>query len=612
MTSLLGINDLSPAEAALAYAAMGLSVLPVWWTDDTGACACGSAECRPRGKHPIGPVAPRGSHSATTDPATLRGWWERYPRANVALHPGEGAVVVDVDPKDGGDATLTPFEPLPATPMQRTPSGGRHYLFRQRTPGELPNGVGKARKGGPVGLDTRTHGGIFVVSPSVIAGRRYRWEQEAVPAVIPDALADALLPPVREATAAPGEGAPSAAAGLDILRQAVRDASEIERRTGPGEDGRKIVQGAAHTLGRLLAGHGLLVELGPIVARTLLDACGDAAERWGAERLIVDTLAAGAGKPLVVETEPAVGWPEPIDIARALSTEPPAVPALLRHPDGGVYLPADVVGVIAAPGGSGKTGAVIELAIALAAGRNWLGPYGYRPEGPRRVLALLGETSPARLHERVSRIAGYMGVGAADLGDRCALIPMARVGDLALLETDRRSGRTAPVDRTVDLVRSMLARHDPDLLILDPLTAFASPETEVDNCAATRFVALLDQLAVRDDGTTRAVLLVHHTSQSGAKAKGDDDPGGAWVVRGVTGLVNRARWVVTCMATGEAGIRQLRVSKANDCRETSTTVRVVDGRWTVESDFDRARRGGGDVAAAAAKGTRGRVPVVAE
>jgi hypothetical protein len=75
----------SPADAAPAYVAeLGWPVLPLWWAED-GRCACGRPDCAKPGKHPIGAVAPKGVHSATTDAAVIRWWRRRYPRHNLGV-----------------------------------------------------------------------------------------------------------------------------------------------------------------------------------------------------------------------------------------------------------------------------------------------------------------------------------------------------------------------------------------------------------------------------------------------------------------------------------------------------------------------------------------------
>src|SRR5215211_2791427 len=116
---------------------------------------------------PVGdkaPLTPRGFHDATTDAAVVEAWWREHPDAGIGLPTGNGTVVLDVDPREGGDDTLHELESrhgeLPATVEALTGGGGRHLYFHS---GELiRNSAGKV---GP-GLDVRGDGGYVVVPPS--------------------------------------------------------------------------------------------------------------------------------------------------------------------------------------------------------------------------------------------------------------------------------------------------------------------------------------------------------------------------------------------------------------------------------------------------------------
>ena len=50
--------DKELGKAALAYAAHGRHVLPLWWPAATGDCACGLPDCDSAGKHPIPRLVP--------------------------------------------------------------------------------------------------------------------------------------------------------------------------------------------------------------------------------------------------------------------------------------------------------------------------------------------------------------------------------------------------------------------------------------------------------------------------------------------------------------------------------------------------------------------------
>jgi len=165
-------------DAALKYVGLGWSVVPLHWIDQ-GRCSCGAAgDCRTPGKHPHH-FAPNGTHSASKDGATVRSWYEREPRLNIGIALGEasGVVVLDVDPRNGGDDTLQQiiqrYGPLPETASAITGGGGTHYVFRD---------VGQRIKSPGKGLDALSNGKLIVVEPSMhSSGKAYAWEGVADP-----------------------------------------------------------------------------------------------------------------------------------------------------------------------------------------------------------------------------------------------------------------------------------------------------------------------------------------------------------------------------------------------------------------------------------------------
>jgi hypothetical protein len=159
------------SEYALAYAALGLHVLPIWWLRGDGSCACGKADCVSPGKHPIHKLVPRGHHDATTEPARLQAWFTAFPDANVGISLAPSYLAaLDVDPRNGGDATYEMLEakhgPITSTWHQRTGGGGDHYVFA------CPPGVVFPGKFG-AGVDGK-HRGYVLVEPSTTDGA-YQW-----------------------------------------------------------------------------------------------------------------------------------------------------------------------------------------------------------------------------------------------------------------------------------------------------------------------------------------------------------------------------------------------------------------------------------------------------
>lgn len=174
--------DTEPVRYALAYAALGWRVFPVYWITDDGACACGQP-CHSPGKHPL---TRNGVHDATSDAAQIRRWWRQHPRANVAVATGadSGIWVLDVDTADGkaGDVHLEALTDahgeLPDTAMAFTGSGGRHYVFRYPEDGRISSAQNKPARA----LDVRGDGGYIVAPPSRhVSGGVYEWEASSDP-----------------------------------------------------------------------------------------------------------------------------------------------------------------------------------------------------------------------------------------------------------------------------------------------------------------------------------------------------------------------------------------------------------------------------------------------
>lgn len=155
----------SSADYALRYAELGWRVLPV-------------VGKRPRIKN--------WTKAASTELTAIRKWFPKDWNIGIAPGRASGIVVVDVDPRNGGDLTLKRWERelgvLPETVKAKTGGGGVHLVFRW-----FPN----ARNDSSDGVDFLADGKMFVVAPSVHPGTGavYEWASDPFdqsPAELPE------------------------------------------------------------------------------------------------------------------------------------------------------------------------------------------------------------------------------------------------------------------------------------------------------------------------------------------------------------------------------------------------------------------------------------------
>ena len=167
------------------YVGLGLKVLPVWGIKNQNGkyfCACPKGEhCDQKpGKHPlsVGKFI-SGVHTASDDIEALHAAIDLHPGMNLAIAVPDGMVVVDVDPRNGGDYQLQDIEAkhgkFPDTWDQLTGGGGRHLCY------QVPQGLKFAGKLAP-GIDIKQAGGYIMVEPSLHeSGRTYDWEASSSP-----------------------------------------------------------------------------------------------------------------------------------------------------------------------------------------------------------------------------------------------------------------------------------------------------------------------------------------------------------------------------------------------------------------------------------------------
>lgn len=190
---------MSNKERALRYARAGLKIIPIWWINEDGICACGDKDCggpasrNNPGKHPIagGPgnwIAPKGRQDSTSDLNKIDNYWNQFPLANIGLDcAGSGLFVVDIDLHKNKNGVLeNGFESLDdwettfkdkvtSKVTAHTGGGGQHIFFKS------PSGMTTANSGlgkNYPGVDFKFNGYVLMAPSNHKSGSVYEWIDE--------------------------------------------------------------------------------------------------------------------------------------------------------------------------------------------------------------------------------------------------------------------------------------------------------------------------------------------------------------------------------------------------------------------------------------------------
>lgn len=156
-------------EAAITYINQGFAVFPL----------------AVKGKNPL---TAHGFKDASKDPAVVKGWWQKWPHANIGIATGQvsgGLCVIDMDIDENkgldGWKCLRDWQDkhgiIAPSWLCNTGRGGKHYYFISDEP--VANRVGVIP-----GVDIRGDGGYVVAPPSIHPnGTPYTWDAKLDPAI---------------------------------------------------------------------------------------------------------------------------------------------------------------------------------------------------------------------------------------------------------------------------------------------------------------------------------------------------------------------------------------------------------------------------------------------
>jgi hypothetical protein len=235
-----------------------------------------------------------------------------------------------------------------------------------------------------------------------------------------------------------------------------------------------------------------------------------------------------------------------MSIEDLIHTEPPEREWIIEN-----ILPLGVTGTLSAAGGTGKSWAMLMLAVSMGLELDFWGLGVPRPGG---VLILSAEDDRFEFHRRLRILLKYImettGQMPDGLSDRIAFAD--RVGGQNLLTAvqDGQISRTALADRIV-----ATAEQVPDcrLIIADPLSRFRGGSANGEE-EATRFVEALEYVR-KETGAT--VLVPSHTGKDAGRTR----DGSQHAVRGSSALVDGMRWVGTLMSMSQDEAKERHMAK---------------------------------------------------
>lgn len=490
---------------------------------------------------------------ATVDPLDLAILWQDNLDANVAIQT-ERFAVIDIDPRNGGDATfeaVAMVEDIPETVAARTQGGGTHLYFR------LPDHVFVKGKPDALGrgVDIKSHGGYVVAPGSMIDGRTYEW----LPGRSPDEIEIAEIPPwLLERLSAPEPRSKLAGKRVaDEDEAAIEAAKQWLDAKAP-----EAVEGERDNTAFRVAAKFYDFGLTPETTRELLaqwneEYCHPPLDDPDLDRLVESAArnrqtAIGAKHPM------APGF-DAYELPEGRKERPPQAQEQAKGPRSATAVtPFDfdalpprpwvipnfacrnTVTLFPGAAGAAKSTYLLAVAVATATGRGEI--CGRREIVRSRVWLWNQEDDARELRRRLAALMRAFDVSWNDLDDERGE-PMLYIDsgvDLPLLVARRTSEHAVAKGQDVAAVIEEIRRRDIGLAIFDPLQEFHEAG-ENDNTQMRAVMSLFRDIAV---GGNCAVIVVAHTGKP-PKASSKSYAGDPDVYRGASSQGGVVRLVET-------------------------------------------------------------------
>lgn len=238
------------------------------------------------------------------------------------------------------------------------------------------------------------------------------------------------------------------------------------------------------------------------------------------------------------------------DISQWLRTSPPARRWLLQD-----MLPMGIVGMLVAPGGTGKSQFVLQLGVAVATGIPLCGLW--QPGEQGKALLLLAEDEMDEVSRRLHRIIAELGPTnpgmVSDMEQNLLVRSLMAANNL--MTRAPRHGDVEATDYVNRLLMTVEDVSDLKLIVVDPASRFrGGNENSADD--VTRFIEQLERLR---QATGATVLVCHHAN----KVSMNETTGvrGQAATRGSSAMTDGVRWQLNLSAVPKKTLQGLDASK---------------------------------------------------
>jgi hypothetical protein len=281
-----------------------------------------------------------------------------------------------------------------------------------------------------------------------------------------------------------------------------------------------------------------------------------------------------------------------------LVDKPPTKPMLLEYAnDNGLplgFLPKSIVAMLVGAGGLGKTHLLAQLAISIASGSPFLELFSTTQycgeEKKGNVFIGLGENQYEDIHRLFYKASKKLREKQPDIIKKDPIqeatkriAPFSFCGQqAAFIErgTPSRYFRELKI-RLIDLA----PKEGWSLIILDPVSRLLGADAEIDNAAATQFIALLEELTIDLPGNP-TVLFAHHVNKMAINANAKEQNQTA--ARGSSAFTDGVRWQANLFKSENNSV--LKITKSNFTAICNEIHLIKDHDGFLERDFSNEKK----------------------